>query len=147
MAATLLALGLGGATVAHYRQLTSLGWFGVSIAIAGLLLMGLGYAVESLWMLIFFGPLIIVPIGSLMLGFSIYQRLSLPTWWRFFPLLIGAVAILGFGIELAEEFTGNSTPDRGVQLAEALFSLAWIGLGIGLWLTHESRPDDPRLAA
>jgi hypothetical protein len=50
-------------------------------------------------------------------------------------------------IELVEEFTGNSTPDRGLQLAQALFSIAWLALGLGLWLGQASQPDDPRLAA
>lgn len=147
VAAVLLALGLGGAIAAHQTQLNALAWFGLIIVLVGLLLMGLGYAIESLWFFIFIGPLIIVPAGSIMLGFNIYQRLSLPTWWRFFPFLIGAIAVLGFGIEMVEEFIGNSTPDRGLQLAEGLFSLAWIGLGIGLWLDQGSQPDDPRVAA
>ena len=141
--AVLLAVGLGGAIAAHQTQLNALAWFGLIIVMAGLLLMGLGYAVDSMWTFIFIGPLIIVPIGSIMLGVNIYQHLSLPAWWRFFPFLIGAIAVFGFGLELIEEFIGNSTPDRGLQLAEGLFSLAWIGL----WLDQGSRPNDPSVAA
>ena len=147
LAAFLFALGLGGAIAAHQKEFNRLGWLGMIVAIAGLILMGLGYAIESLWVFIFFGPLIIVPIGAIMLGFSIYRNVTLPTWWRFFPFIVGAIAILGFGIELSEEFIGNSTPDRGIQLAEALFSIVWIGLGIGLWFNYGNLPDDPRLAA
>lgn len=144
----LFALGLGGAIAAQQTQLSSLGWFGIVIVMAGLLLMGMGYTIESMWFFVFVGPMIIVPIGSMMLGIDIYQRLSLPTWWRFFPFMIGIIAIFGFGIEILEEFTRNgSSEDRGLQLTEALFSLAWVGLGIGLWLDQASRPDDPRLAA
>jgi hypothetical protein len=88
-----------------------------------------------------------MPIGAIMLGVSIYQYLSLPMWWRLFPFIIFAIALLGFSIEMIEEFSGNSTPDRGIQTAEALFSTAWIGLGIGLWIHREARPDDPRFAA
>jgi len=147
VASLLLALGIGGAGIAYQKQLKMLGWFGLSVMITGLLLMGLGYAVESLWGFIFMGPLIIVPIGAIMLGISNYPNSSLPTWWRFFPLVVTAITLSGFGIELLEEFIGNSTPDRGVQLAQALLSLTWIGLGVGLWLNQQSAPDEPRLAA
>jgi hypothetical protein len=147
VAAALFALGLGGATAAHKKQLSSLGWFGIVITIVGLLLMGMGYASDAMWGFIFIGPLLIVPIGSIMLGISIYQSVSSPTWWRFFPFVVGAIAVFGFGVELLEEFTGNSAPDRGLQLAEALFSLAWIGLGADLWLNYGSLPDDPQLTA
>ena len=60
-------------------------------------------------------------------------------------LVICAIALVGFSIELLEGVTGNSTPDRGIQMTEALFSLAWIGLGAGLWLTYARLPDDPQL--
>ena len=147
LAALLLAFGLGGAILAYQTALNGSGWAGALIMLAGLLLLGIGYSVEALWALIFIGPVIIAPIGAMLLGLNIYQKKILPTWWRFFPFLIVAVALLGFGIEMFEELTGNSTPDRGLQLTEALFSLAWIGLAIGLWLNRESEPQDPRLAA
>lgn len=146
LAAFLFAVGLGGAIAAYPKAFNTLGWLGVVITMTGLILMGLGYAIESLWPFIFFGPLIIVPVGSIMLGFNIYRSASLPTWWRLFPFVVGVIAILGFGVELSEEFIGNTSPDRGLQLAEALFSIAWIGLGIGLWLNYGNLPDDPQLA-
>lgn len=147
VAATLFALGLGGGVAAYKQQLNSLGWFGVMIAISGLLLMAVGHASDTLWFFIFIGPIIIVPIGSIIFGISIYRSKSLPIWWRLFPFVICVIAMIGFGIELFEEFTGNSTPDRGLQMAESLFSLAWIGLGIGLWLNYEELPKDPQLTA
>ena len=145
--AVLFALGLGGAVAAYHQQLGPLGWSGATLAVVGLLLMAVGHAVEALWALIFIGPIVIVPIGSLLLGISIYRDKSAPTWWRFFPFLICAIALVGFSIELLEGMTGNSTPDRGIQMTEALFSLAWIGLGAGLWLTYARLPDDPQLPA
>lgn len=143
----LFILGLGGAIVANQIPLTTLGKAGLYIIIGGLVLMGIGHIIEALWPFIFIGPMIIMPIGAIMLGLSIYQYLSLPMWWRFFPFIIFAIAVLGFSIEMIEEFSGNSTPDRGIQTVEALFSTAWIGLGIGLWINREARPDDPRFAA
>ena len=147
IAPVLFILGLGGSVIANQTTLTNFGKAGLYITIGGLVLMGLGHGIEPLWPFIGFGPLIIVPIGAIMLGLNIYQYLSLPIWWRFFPFIIVAIAVLGFSIEIVEEFSGNSTPDRGIQTVEALFSIAWIGLGIGLWINREARPDDPRFAA
>lgn len=143
----LFIFGLGGAIIANQTTLANSGKAGLYIIISGLVLMGVGHIIEPLWPFIFIGPIIIVPIGAVMLGLNIYQSLSLPMWWRLFPFIIVAIAVLGFSIEMVEEFSGNSTPDRGVQTVEALFSIAWIGLGIGLWVTKEVRPDDPRFAA
>jgi MFS family permease len=125
----LFILGLGGAIAANQITLTPLGKVGLYIIIGGLVLMGIGHIIGLLWSFIFIGPMIIMPIGAIMLGLSIYQYLSLPMWWRFFPFIIFAIAVLGFSIEMIEEFSGNSTPDRGIQTVEALFSTAWIGLG------------------
>lgn len=145
--AVLFALGLGCAVAAYHQRLGPLGWSGAALAVIGLLLVAVGHAVDALWPLIFIGPVVIVPIGSLLLGISIYRDKSTPTWWRVFPFLICAIALGGFTIEVLEGATGNSTPDRGMQMTEALFSLAWIGLGVGLWLTYEQIPDEPQLPA
>ena len=109
--------------------------------------MGIGFAFEAMWGFIFIGPLIVAPIGAILSGLSIYRRSILPVWWRWFAVGVVAIAIVGFGVEMLEGIAGNSTPDRGLQLAEALFSCLWIGLGVGLWLQFRDTPDDPQLAA
>ena len=149
IAACLLALGVVGAIAVLQDQVSTAGKWGLFTILVGLILMALGHLVEPLWSLIFFGPLIIAPIGAVLLGADLirHPESGLPAWWRWFPVAVVAIALLGFAIELLEGVAGNSTPDRGVQLAEALLSIVWILLGIGLLLAYRDTPDDPQLAA
>lgn len=148
VAPLLFAVGFGGGIALYGSRSGHTGRAGMVLMVAGLLLHSIGYAFgDSLWALSFIGPVMVVPAGAVVLAATILRHRSLPTWWRYFPILIVAIAILGFGIEAFEEFNGNSTPDRGLQAVEALYSVAWIGLGIGLWQGISDRVDDSPMAA
>ena len=86
LAALLFALGLGGAIVAYKNQLNSLGRFGGLVAITGLILMGLGHALDALWSFAFIGPVVIVPLGLIMVGISIYRSVSFANLVAILPL-------------------------------------------------------------
>ena len=144
----LFAVGFGGGIALFAGQLGHIARTGMILMVVGLLLHSIGYAFgDSLWALGFIGPVMVVPIGAIVLATTILRHPSLPTWWRYFPILIFAIAIVEFGIEAFEGFNGNSTPDRGLQAVEALYSVAWIGLGIGLWRGIGDRVDGSPMAA
>jgi hypothetical protein len=147
VAALLLALGVLGANDLLKEQLTKAGRWGIYTIFAGLLLMGFGFLFEPLWPFIFFGPMVIAPVGAIFLGSSVYKAPTLPTWWRWYAAALVTIALFGFTIELLEGIMGNSTPDRGVQLAEALLSVLSIVLGIDLWIAYRDTPNDPQHAA
>jgi hypothetical protein len=143
VASILLAVSFAGWFLV-YQELIARGWLGFAVSVIGLLSMTIGYLVPMLWFLIFIGPLILVPIGMVMLGLNSTRMTPLPAWWRYFPLLIAAIALLGFGIEMWEEVVlHNSVPDRGLQTAQLLFSMSWLGLGVGLWLTAKRSTSQP----
>jgi hypothetical protein len=109
-----------------------------------LLCMALGHLVEGLWFLIFVGPAILVPIGTIILGLRVASLTLLPAWWRYWPLVVAAIGILGFGIEAWEDVVlHNSTPDRGVQTTQLLFSVLWLGLSVGLWSAARRPSTEP----
>lgn len=147
LTALLLALGVAGAITLLKDQLTRAGRWGIYAIFAGLLLMSFGFVLGPLWPFIFLGPLVIAPIGAVFLGMSVYQDPSLPAGWRWYSAALVAIALCGFTIELLEGVMGNSTPDRGVQLSEALLSILWIVLGVGLWMAYRDTPDGPQIAA
>lgn len=129
----LLAMGFSGWFVAYHEQMDTRGRIGFAIGLVGLLSMAAGYLVEALWFFIFAGPMILLPIGAILLGISAARKVSLPAWWRLFPYVLTAIALLGFGIEMWEGITGNSVPDHGLQTVQFLLSVLWLGLGAGLW--------------
>ena len=137
---TLLVVGFGSAYAVQREHLQRGSWVGLGLALGGLVLMGLGYAIDELWPFIFFGPLMLVPLGFIWLGVSLYHRTALAPLWRILPLAVGVLALLGLGIELWEEMRGGGPGDWGLTLAQAVLALAGIGLGLGLWLNLE-RPD------
>ena len=144
----LFAVGFGGGIALYGNQSGRTGQAGMLLIVVGLLLHSIGQAfIDILWWLTGIGPIVVVPLGAIILGITILRRPFFPIWWRYFPLLIIAIAILGFGIEIYEDVSGYPTPDRGLQATEALYSLVWIGLGIGLWRGFGDSTDDSPMAA
>jgi hypothetical protein len=130
----LLVAGLAGWFTLYYEQMSLRGWIGFIICLGGLLGMAASYFIEPLWFLIFLGPLLLLPIGAILLSRSAARITAAPVWWRMFPYVIAAIGFLGFAVELGEQFTHNGIGDWGLAMAELLFSIIWLGLAIGLWL-------------
>lgn len=143
VAAILLAVGLAGWFTAYYEQMDSRAWLGLVISVGGLLGMAIGYLVEAVWFLIFVGPIILVPIGAILLGISSSRTVSLPAWWRYFPFVVAIIGVLGFGIEMWEEMMQNSASEGGLTTAQLLFSVVWLGLGIGLLVASRRSTSEP----
>jgi hypothetical protein len=134
VAGTLLTIGFVGWFIAFQAHLHSRATVGFWIILLGLVSMTLGFLVGALWPLIFIGPALIMPIGGIILGRHIYRNEQLPLWSRYLPLILPAIGVLAFFIELWETIVQNSAPDRGVMMAELLLSACWLVLGVGLWL-------------
>jgi hypothetical protein len=141
--AILLAVGLTGWFTLYYEQMTLRGWTGGILSAGGFLGMASSFYVDSLWFLIFLGPLLLVPIGGILLALNASRINAAPAWWRYFPYWIAAVGFLGFAIEIAEQFTHDGIGDRGVMLAELLFSVTWLALSIALWLAPRRATSQP----
>ena len=65
----LFAVGFGGGIALFGSQSGRLGQAGMVLIVAGLLLHAIGYALsDTLWWLGFFGPILVLPLGAVMLG-------------------------------------------------------------------------------